>query len=244
MVIKLPWSAGHEIVYENAEEKGKQARAMTTDEVLEMVDLFSEAAWRVKQAGFDAVELHAAHGYLISQFMSPFINRRIDRFGGSFENRMRFPLAIIASIKKKCGKDFPVMVRYSVDEWVEGGRHLEESKLVAVEFEKAGVAALDLSQCVQESPAAGFDPMYLPGRLDDVRVRGIKTARKDTRHHQPYAAQPRLLRKDASRRQDRHGRPFTPDARRPVLACKSQSSAKTKRYATAYRALRAAGRNR
>lgn len=162
MVLKLPWSAGHEIVYENAEEKGKPVRAMATEEVLEMIDLFSEAAWRVKQAGFDAVELHAAHGYLISQFMSPYLNRRIDRFGGSFENRMRFPLAIIDQIQKKCGKDFPILVRYSVDEWVPGGRELEESKLVAKAFEEAGVAALDLSQCVQESPGAGFDPMYYP----------------------------------------------------------------------------------
>ena len=162
MVLKLPWSAGHEIVYENAEEKGKPVRAMATEEVLEMIDLFSEAAWRVKQAGFDAVELHAAHGYLISQFMSPYLNRRIDRFGDSFENRMRFPLAIIDQIQKKCGKDFPILVRYSVDEWVPGGRELEESKLVAQAFEEAGVAALDLSQCVQESPGAGFDPMYYP----------------------------------------------------------------------------------
>jgi 2,4-dienoyl-CoA reductase-like NADH-dependent reductase (Old Yellow Enzyme family)/thioredoxin reductase len=160
MVLKLPWSAGHEIVYENAEEKGKPVRAMKTEEVLEMVDLFSEAAWRVRQAGFDAVELHAAHGYLISQFMSPYLNHRNDRFGGSFENRMRFPLAIIDSIQKKCGRDFPVMVRYSADEWVEGGRGIEESVRVAKTLEMAGVAALDLSQCVQESPGAGFDPMY------------------------------------------------------------------------------------
>lgn len=162
MVIKLPWSAGHEIVYENAEEKGKAVRAMSTEEVLEMIELFSEAAWRVKQAGFDGVELHAAHGYLISMFMSPYLNRRIDRFGGSFENRMRFPLAIISSIQKKCGKDFPVLVRYSVDEWVPGGRELNESIEVAKAFEQAGVAALDLSQCIQESPGAGFDPMYYP----------------------------------------------------------------------------------
>lgn len=162
MVLKLPWSAGHEIVYENAEEKGKPVRAMTTEEVLEMINLFSEAAWRVQQAGFDGVELHAAHGYLISQFMSPYLNRRIDRFGGSFENRMRFPLAIIDQIQKKCGRDFPILVRYSVDEWVPGGRELEESKQVAVTFEQAGVAALDLSQCIQESPGAGFDPMYYP----------------------------------------------------------------------------------
>lgn len=162
MVVKLPWSAGHEIVYENAEEKGKEARAMSTNEVLEMVDLFSEAAWRVKQAGFDGVELHAAHGYLISMFMSPYLNRRNDRFGGSFENRMRFPLAIISSIQKKCGNSFPILVRYSVDEWVKGGRGLEESVEVAKVFEQAGAAALDLSQCIQESPGAGFDPMYYP----------------------------------------------------------------------------------
>ena len=67
---------------------------LSTDEVIEIVEEFSEAAWRVMQAGFDAVELHAAHGYLISQFMSPYLNHRTDRFGGTFENRMRFPLAI------------------------------------------------------------------------------------------------------------------------------------------------------
>lgn len=160
MVIKVPWSAGHEVVYANAEEKGKEARAMTVEEVLDMIELFSEAAWRVQQAGFDAVELHAAHGYLLAQFMSPYTNRRNDRFGGSLENRMRFPLAIIDQIHKKCGKDFPVLVRYSVDEWIPGGRDLEESKIVARMFEEAGVAALDLSQCITETPGAGFDPMY------------------------------------------------------------------------------------
>ena len=159
-VLKLPWSAGHEIVYANAEEQGKPVRAISTEEVLELIDLFSEAAWRVKQAGFDAVELHAAHGYLLSEFMSPLLNRRSDRFGGSFENRMRFPLAVIDQIHRKCGRDFPVLVRYSADEWVPGGRGIEESKLVAQEFEMAGVAAVDLSMCIQESPGAGFDPMY------------------------------------------------------------------------------------
>lgn len=162
MVLKLPWSAGHEIVYENAAEKGKPVRAMTTEEVIDMVELFAEAAWRVQQAGFDGVELHAAHGYLISQFMSPYLNRRNDRFGGDYENRMRFPLAIISKIQEKCGRGFPILVRYSVDEWVEGGRELAESIQVAKTFEQAGVAALDLSQCVQESPGAGFDPMYYP----------------------------------------------------------------------------------
>lgn len=162
MVVNLPWSQSRPIVYANEEESitRKSIHVLTTDEVLLLVDLFAEAAWRVKQAGFDAVELHAAHGYLLSEFMSPYLNRRNDRFGGSFENRMRLPLAIIEAIKKKCGIDFPVLVRYSVDEWVPGGRELEESIRVAKVFEEAGVAALDLSQCIQESPGAGFDPMY------------------------------------------------------------------------------------
>ena len=161
-VLKLPWSAGHEIVYENAEEKGKEIRPASIEEILELTDLFSEAAWRVKQAGFDAVELHAAHGYLLSEFMSPFLNRRTDRFGGSLENRMRFPLAVVDSIQKKCGRSFPVLVRYSFDEWCEGGRGLEEGVEIARILERAGCAAIDLSMGMQESPGAGFDPMHYP----------------------------------------------------------------------------------
>jgi 2,4-dienoyl-CoA reductase-like NADH-dependent reductase (Old Yellow Enzyme family)/thioredoxin reductase len=161
-VLKLPWSAGHEIIYENAEEKGKEIRAASIAEILELVDLFSEAAWRVKQAGFDAVELHAAHGYLLSEFMSPLMNMRTDRFGGSFENRMRFPLAVVDSIQRKCGKSFPVLVRYSFEEWCAGGRGLDEGVEIARVLEQAGCAAVDLSQGMQESPGAGFDPMHYP----------------------------------------------------------------------------------
>jgi 2,4-dienoyl-CoA reductase-like NADH-dependent reductase (Old Yellow Enzyme family)/thioredoxin reductase len=161
-ILKLPWSAGHEIVYENADEKGKEIREASIAEILELVDLFSEAAWRVKQAGFDAVELHAAHGYLLSEFMSPFLNMRTDRFGGSLENRMRFPLAVVDSIQKKCGKGFPLLVRYSFDEWCEGGRGLDEGVEIARILERAGCAAVDLSMGMQESPGAGFDPMQYP----------------------------------------------------------------------------------
>ena len=160
--VTLPWSQSRAIVYANADESKKTVHVLSTDEIIELVDQFSEAAWRLKQAGFDAVELHAAHGYLISQFMSPYLNFRNDRFGGTFENRMRFPLAIVASIQNKCGWDFPIIIRYSVDEWVPGGRELPESVEVAKRFEQAGVAALDLSQCIQESPGAGFDPMPYP----------------------------------------------------------------------------------
>ena len=87
---------------------------------------------------------------------------RTDRFGGSFENRMRFPLAVIDSIHRKCGRDFPVLVRYSFEEWCPGGRTLDEGLETARWLERAGVAAIDLSQGMQESPGAGFDPMQYP----------------------------------------------------------------------------------
>jgi 2,4-dienoyl-CoA reductase-like NADH-dependent reductase (Old Yellow Enzyme family)/thioredoxin reductase len=161
-VLKLPWSAGHEIIYENSEEKGKEIREASIAELLDLVDQFSEAAWRVKQAGFDAVELHAAHGYLLSEFMSPYLNRRSDRFGGSLENRMRLTLAVVDQIHKKCGKSFPVLVRYSFDEWVPNGRTLDEGVEIARMLEEAGCAAVDLSMGLQESAGAGFDPMPYP----------------------------------------------------------------------------------
>ena len=175
-ILKLPWSAGHEIVYENAEEKGKEIREASIAEILELVDLFSEAAWRVKQAGFDAVELHAAHGYLLSEFMSPFLNMRTDRFGGSLENRMRFPLAVVDSIQKKCGRSFPVLVRYSFEEFCEGGRQLDEGVEIARILQRAGCAAVDLSMGMQESAGAAFDSMHYPQGWATYAAEAVKKA--------------------------------------------------------------------
>lgn len=162
MLMSMPWSQSHEILYENEEAKGKAVRQMSTEDIINLVGKFSDAAWRCQASGFDSISLHGAHGYLISQFMSPYLNRRTDRYGGNLENRMRFILEIISSIQRKCGTDFPVIVRYSADEWVKGGREHDESIKVAQILEAAGVAALDISQCIQESPGAGFDPMYYP----------------------------------------------------------------------------------
>jgi len=134
IVTQQPGSAGHERVYAG-KQTYKIARALTVEETYDLIEKFSEAAWRVQQAGFDAVELHGAHGYLIAQFMSPATNQRNDRFGGSLINRMRFPLEIIARIKEKCGDDFPILIRYSADEFVPGGRTLEESKVIARMFQ-------------------------------------------------------------------------------------------------------------
>jgi 2,4-dienoyl-CoA reductase-like NADH-dependent reductase (Old Yellow Enzyme family)/thioredoxin reductase len=173
-LVDLPGSAGHEVVYAEATAKGKAIRAMTVEEVYELVEKFAEGAWRVQQAGFDCVELHAAHGYLIAQFMSPYVNKRNDRFGGSFINRMRFTLEIIARIKYKCGRDFPIGVRYSGEEWVEGARTLEESVRVARLLEEHGAAFVDISAGIFEAPAAVMDPMYYPQGWNTYTAEEIK----------------------------------------------------------------------
>ena len=161
-MVDIPGSAGHEIVYAEQLAQGKAIRAMTIEEIYDLIEKFAEGAWRVQQAGFDCVELHGAHGYLIAQFMSPYVNKRHDRFGGSFINRMRFALEIIARIKHKCGPDFPVGIRYSGVEWVDGGRELDETVRAAELFEQQGAAFVDISAGIFEAPGTVMDPMYYP----------------------------------------------------------------------------------
>ena len=90
-------------------------RALTTEEVKELVGQFIDGAVRVQKAGCDGVELHCAHGYLLQQFLSPYTNQRTDEYGGSFENRLRIVCEIIAGIREKCGVDFPIGVRLTVE---------------------------------------------------------------------------------------------------------------------------------
>jgi 2,4-dienoyl-CoA reductase-like NADH-dependent reductase (Old Yellow Enzyme family)/thioredoxin reductase len=174
MVVDLPGSAGHEVVYAEAAAHGKSIRAMTVEEIYDLIEKFAEGAWRCQQAGFDGVELHGAHGYLIAQFMSPYVNKRNDRFGGSFINRMRFPLEIIARMHDKCGKDYPVGIRYSGEEWIEGGRFLDESVRAAKLFEESGAAWLDISAGIFEQPGPTMDPMYYPQGWNTYAAEEIK----------------------------------------------------------------------
>ncbi|WP_425447648.1 FAD-dependent oxidoreductase [Dethiothermospora halolimnae] len=125
----------------------KTPRALTTEEVTEYVEDFAEAARRAKMAGFDMVQVHGTHGYLIMQFLSSNSNKRIDNYG---IDRNLFPEEIIKSIKKKCGKDYPVIYRLCADEslgdkLIEGGITLEEAKETALRLEKAGVDAFDVT---------------------------------------------------------------------------------------------------
>ena len=174
MVANIPASAGHEVVYAAAEAKGKSVREMTVEEIYDLIEKFAEGAWRLQAAGFDAVELHGAHGYLIAQFMSPYVNKRNDRFGGSFLSRMRFPLEIVHAIQFKCGKDFPIGIRYSGEEYIEGGRVLEESVRAARLFEEHGVAFLDISAGIFEVPGPTMDPMYYPQGWNTYTAEEIK----------------------------------------------------------------------
>lgn len=135
---------------------------LTVEEIHEQVEKFSDAALRAKKAGYDGVEVHGAHGYLIAEFMSPYFNKRFDEYGGSMDNRMRFPLEIIARIKEKCGEDFPVMFRISVEEFAKGGRTTEDTKVIARILEDAGVAAIDITSSTYGDMVMYEPPMNLP----------------------------------------------------------------------------------
>lgn len=132
-------------------------RELRKSEIKRLIEDFIAAAERVKKSGCDGVQLHASHGYLLQQFLSPNTNHRTDEYGGSLENRMRFILEIIAGIKKKCGKDFPVIVRLTVDECYERigkkgkGYNLFEGVEMAKRLEKAGVDAIDVSSAAYDT---------------------------------------------------------------------------------------------
>ena len=143
---------------------GEEPRELTTAEVKELVNKFIMGAVRSKLAGADGVEVHAAHGYLVNEFLSPLTNIRTDEYGGSFENRMRFLEEIILGIKEQCGRDYPVIVRLSVDEFVEGGMDVELGKRIGMHLEKIGVDAIHASAGTYESFEVVIEsPLYEQG---------------------------------------------------------------------------------
>jgi 2,4-dienoyl-CoA reductase-like NADH-dependent reductase (Old Yellow Enzyme family) len=131
---------------------GQPCEAMSLERIAEVIHAFARAAGRAKAAGFDAVELHGAHGYLLNQFLSPFSNQRDDQYGGSDENRTRFVLEIIAAVRKVVGRDFPVWIRVSADELVRGGYDLPFMQKFAPMMVDAGVDAIHCSVGVYSTP--------------------------------------------------------------------------------------------
>ena len=121
------------------------SKKMIKDDIQEIVQSFADATLVARESGFDAVEVHAGHGYLISQFLSPYTNRRNDEFGGSFENRCRFMQLVIRKVMQAAGKDVAVIVKMNMRDGFEGGMEIEECLQVARLLEQEGCHALVLS---------------------------------------------------------------------------------------------------
>ncbi|MCU0845819.1 MAG: FAD-dependent oxidoreductase [Spirochaetes bacterium] len=126
--------------------------AMSVARIGEVIAAYAEAARRARDAGFDAVEVHGAHGYLVCQFLSPFSNRRTDEYGGSDENRARFAIELLRAVRLKVGPDFPVIIRVSSDELIRGGYDLRYMKWLAPRLVEAGADALHVSLGVYSTP--------------------------------------------------------------------------------------------
>ncbi|MCL6571035.1 MAG: FAD-dependent oxidoreductase [Bacillus sp. (in: Bacteria)] len=135
---------------------------LTKTEIHELVEAFGDASLRAEKAGFDAIELHGAHGYLIAQFMSGYSNDREDEYGGNFKNRMRFPVEVILNIRKKVGPDYPIIFRVSADEMVAKGIKIMEAKEIAIVMEAAGVNAVHVSIGVYQTLQYTVPPIDLP----------------------------------------------------------------------------------
>lgn len=118
---------------------------LSVEEIQKLVRAFADAARRAKEAGFDMISLHFAHGYLVSNFISPKTNRRKDEYGGSLENRFRFGKEILQQCRENVGKDFPIIVRINADDCTEGGQTIEGAKMVARLCGESGADALDVS---------------------------------------------------------------------------------------------------
>jgi anthraniloyl-CoA monooxygenase len=147
-------------------------REATEDDLNAIVQDFAESARRAVEAGFDLVEVHAAHGYLLSSFLSPISNRRTDSYGGSMENRLRFPLRVFDAVREVVPDTIPVTVRISASDWAEDGNTDEDAVVIADAFIKHGAAAIDVSSgqvTKDEKPA--FGRSYQTPFADKIRHR-------------------------------------------------------------------------
>ena len=147
-------------------------RELTTAEMERITEEFVDSARRAAAAGFDLLELHCAHGYLLSSFISPLTNRRTDAYGGSLENRLRYPLEVFCAVRSVWPDHLPMTVRISATDWVDGGINVEDSVAIAAAFARCGADALDVSTgqvTPEERPA--FGRSYQTPYADTIRNR-------------------------------------------------------------------------
>jgi 2,4-dienoyl-CoA reductase-like NADH-dependent reductase (Old Yellow Enzyme family)/thioredoxin reductase len=140
---------------------GRTPRELTIEEIEELIEAWGEAARRAKAAGFDFVEEHGSHGYLITQFCSPLTNRRTDEYGA---DRDLFAVKVLRRIKEKCGEDYPVMYRVNSCEFVEGGITLEDAKRTVKKLEVAGMDAFDVTGGTNDSFDNFLPPVYMDSK--------------------------------------------------------------------------------
>jgi NAD(H)-dependent 7beta-hydroxy-3-oxo-delta4-cholenoic acid oxidoreductase len=155
---------------------GQVCRELASEEIPPIVEQYGEAARRARDAGCDAMELHAAHNYMLAgSFLSPLRNKRIDSYGGTTDGRLRFLLEVMGSIKAKAGTDFPVILRISGDEYLPGGRTLEDTLYIAPKLVEAGVDAFEISGGVQpELTWRIMPPMGTPLGLNVPAAAAVK----------------------------------------------------------------------
>jgi 2,4-dienoyl-CoA reductase-like NADH-dependent reductase (Old Yellow Enzyme family) len=133
---------------------------MDKNEIEQTIQAFIRAATRAKEAGFDGVQIHAAHGYLLSQFLSPHFNVRTDEYGGTVEKRARIVLTILEGVKTNLGDDFPVLIKMNCDDFIEGGLSVDQMLQISELLEDAGIDGLEMSGGTQDSAS-----QYIPVRL-------------------------------------------------------------------------------
>ncbi|MBU4315963.1 MAG: NADH:flavin oxidoreductase [Proteobacteria bacterium] len=146
---------------------GRTPRQLTFEEIQEIVDAFAHGISRAREAGFDGVQLHAAHGWLLSSFLSPHTNKRTDTYGGSTENRTRIVREIFEKGRKLAGQDFPILIKMNTTDFFPDGTNLEEAVRVAKMLEETGFSALEISGGMWETVTRskedlGFAPYMLP----------------------------------------------------------------------------------
>ncbi len=131
----------------------KIPEALTEEEILEIIESFGTTAEILKEAGFSGVQIHGAHGYLVSQFLSPYTNIREDQWGGSLENRARFVVEVYRKIREKVGKDFPIGIKLNSADFQKGGFSEEESMEIVKILSKEGIDLIEISGGTYEAPA-------------------------------------------------------------------------------------------
>ncbi len=159
----------------------RPAREMTINEIEETIRNFGQAARRVKEAGFDGVQIHSAHGYLISEFLSPITNQRTDHWGGDFDRRLNFLREVYTSVRQNVGPDFPVLVKLGMEDYPENGLSAADGALIASYLEAMGMDAIEISSGIGK-PGVGSIHKGVRTEAEEAYFRPLaKLARQSTR---------------------------------------------------------------